>query len=1318
MRVARGIPMSRIARTSLTLVISLILVIPSLAGALSAADPQEAPPVLNLGRGSYETISLAVEEAKEGDVIFVGPGLYDEPVLIDKSLTLIGSGDETMVSSTVFVTSAGTISSTDFSNILNVNDWNAAAGVTTMWFPYVNSQSTPITGVKIQSCTFTNVQHGVYFFGAQDCSVVDSTFKDCYRGVSIQNHVINNVVFRAGGRITVENCTFTDLKPLNNNDGEAVAVHDTDYNVIKDITVDGANFGVMIYKGEYNSITGSEFSNVTKDVLYLDTITRKVTVKDNIIRDSGGGVYFTGCRGFEFTGNSIENCSDDIRIDKSSTFTFSGNSINGSSVHLIESNGGVFASNDFATSSAPTFEFTAPSKVHHSHSIATSNTVGGNPIQYYYNQAGLTVSDTTAGSVMFAYSNNPTVSNTTVVDGDGIRLVNSPGSVITANVTNNLYGIDVVDSGSGRLDGCIINTSDRGEHGIRLLDSVSTDTLNSQIKIKGRTPAWKIEGGDPYKAYNTTFPYGSVEAKADGGGELWVYSALSVKVMRNETLTPLTGVEVDLAEDTSVAYRTPHYGGADAVSDVDGMIGPVTLLDRTYKQSSIPTELKHDLDLWFQEDAIWSIAIHDLNMSEDMFIVVETTDVWKPAMPWNFTITDIPAEDALRATWDLNIDDTEVYSIWSNMSGDWVLLENLSAISDNYRIDDGLVHNDSYYFILSAWDEIPLESDRTDVMMVTHVDGLAPAMVTGLASSNVLGRNFTLGWNTNLDSDLEGYRVYINSSGGDENGPWDLLTSSSGFMDTELWIEGLVSETTYYLIVTAVDERPNESPFSVALSVTTADITPPDAPFLAAMVELTNIVDHTVSGTAEPGSTVTLLMNGEIAGTAVADNDGDFSTLLSLDSGLNVITAFATDIAGNRGLISASVEVFLDDIAPDAPVLDQLSALTNVVDHTAAGTAEAGSTVTIVLNGEVVGTVVAETDGTFELPISLVEGSNTLTAFSTDPALNEGPQATVQTVILDTIAPDIPDLDPTPEYTNQASFVLTGIAEPNSTVEVMLGTTAVASGTAEADGSYSITIALSDRMTTITVRATDVVGNVGQEGTERSIILDQEEPVAVAGEDAEVVEDTLVGFDASASTDNEAIDSYEWTFVVDGTPETLDGLTSAYTFPDVTTLTVTLTVTDMAGNTGTDTLELTIIASNLPPTLRNGGADPGKGDTGTKFTFTVEFKDPDDDSGEVLVYIDGESFLMSPDPDDTDPTNGITYIYETKLSKGDHTYYFEGSDSFGHDAEGPSAGEDNAMSSPTIKKKTSDSPGFGLIMVMVALLVLVALGRVRGRREE
>ena len=115
-------------------------------------------------------------------------------------------------------------------------------------------------------------------------------------------------------------------------------------------------------------------------------------------------------------------------------------------------------------------------------------------------------------------------------------------------------------------------------------------------------------------------------------------------------------------------------------------------------------------------------------------------------------------------------------------------------------------------------------------------------------------------------------------------------------------------------------------------------------------------------------------------------------------------------------------------------------------------------------------------------------------------------------------------------------------------------------------------------------------------------------------------------------------------------------------------------------------------------------------------TVRVEVKDTEGDTGQVWIVIDGESYPMVSDPDDTDTMDGQRFTYETKMSKGDHTYYFTGKDSFGNDAVGSSAGEDNTKSSPDVsEKKVSDTPGPAAILVAMAMLTLVALHRVRRR---
>ena len=116
-------------------------------------------------------------------------------------------------------------------------------------------------------------------------------------------------------------------------------------------------------------------------------------------------------------------------------------------------------------------------------------------------------------------------------------------------------------------------------------------------------------------------------------------------------------------------------------------------------------------------------------------------------------------------------------------------------------------------------------------------------------------------------------------------------------------------------------------------------------------------------------------------------------------------------------------------------------------------------------------------------------------------------------------------------------------------------------------------------------------------------------------------------------------------------------------------------------------------------------------------TFSVTFTDAYGDNGEVWVVIDGESILMSPDPDDSDTSDGQDFTYEGKLVKGEHTYYFRGKDSFGNDAGGPSAGEENADTSPdVVKYQTESTPGAWATGVLLAVAAVALVASIRRRR--
>nr|WP_303648719.1 PKD domain-containing protein [Haloarchaeobius litoreus] len=98
-------------------------------------------------------------------------------------------------------------------------------------------------------------------------------------------------------------------------------------------------------------------------------------------------------------------------------------------------------------------------------------------------------------------------------------------------------------------------------------------------------------------------------------------------------------------------------------------------------------------------------------------------------------------------------------------------------------------------------------------------------------------------------------------------------------------------------------------------------------------------------------------------------------------------------------------------------------------------------------------------------------------------------------------------------------------------------------------------------------------GDGGFTGGE-TVVIDNTAPTADAGSDRAVDEGTTVTFDASNSSDDDAIASFEWAFG-DGSANAT-GATPTHTYDDAGDYTVTLAVTDASGNTATETVTVAV----------------------------------------------------------------------------------------------------------------------------------------------
>ncbi|HAK0242438.1 TPA: BapA prefix-like domain-containing protein [Salmonella enterica] len=409
----------------------------------------------------------------------------------------------------------------------------------------------------------------------------------------------------------------------------------------------------------------------------------------------------------------------------------------------------------------------------------------------------------------------------------------------------------------------------------------------------------------------------------------------------------------------------------------------------------------------------------------------------------------------------------------------------------------------------------------------------------------------------------------------------------------------------HVITVIAVDAAGNASPVSDSVNFV-VDTTPPLTPVITSVSDdqapglgtiangqNTNDPTPTFSGTAEAGATITLYENGTVIGTTTAQPDGAWSVATStLASGTHVITAVATDAAGNSSPNSTAFTLTVDTTAPQTPILTSVvddvaggvtgnlanGQITNDNRPTLNGTAEAGSVISIYDGNTLLGVTSANAGGawSFTPTTGLNDGTRTLTVTATDPAGNVSPATSGFTIVVDTLAPTVPLItsivDDVPnntgaigngQSTNDTQPTLNGTAEANSAVSIFDNGALVATVNANASGNWSFTPTgnLTEGSHAFTATATNANGT-GSVSTAATVIVDTLAPGTPSG--------TLSADGGSLSGQAEANSTVTVTLAGGVTLTTTAGINGAWslTLPtkQIEGQLINVTATDAAGN--------------------------------------------------------------------------------------------------------------------------------------------------------
>ncbi|MFS0724274.1 Ig-like domain-containing protein [Paenibacillus sp. 1P07SE] len=376
------------------------------------------------------------------------------------------------------------------------------------------------------------------------------------------------------------------------------------------------------------------------------------------------------------------------------------------------------------------------------------------------------------------------------------------------------------------------------------------------------------------------------------------------------------------------------------------------------------------------------------------------------------------------------------------------------------------------------------------------VDTIPPGVPTILAPANgTVTSDATPTITLTADADAVKVTVFLNGSEAGEAtleaGEWSYTLSA-------------LTDGTYEATATASDLHGNTSESSQPVSFT-VDTESPEAPVITypASGGYTT-AEPTITGTAEPDSTVLISIDGAAPVSATVNGTGmwSYAPTTALDEGSHTVSAIARDAAGNESIPSTTVNFTVDTIPPAAPVITAPEDGSTVTEKrpVITGMTEIGSTVMVTVGGAS-GAASVQQDGSWSYTptADLSEGPHTVSVTATDAAGNESTPPATASFTVDTIPPAAPTIlaPANGTVTSDATPTVTISADADAdSVTVFINGTALGEATQVA-GEWSYTpSALTDGPYEVTVVAADAAGNTSEPSQPVSFTVDTEAPEA------------------------------------------------------------------------------------------------------------------------------------------------------------------------------------------------------------------------------
>jgi len=276
--------------------------------------------------------------------------------------------------------------------------------------------------------------------------------------------------------------------------------------------------------------------------------------------------------------------------------------------------------------------------------------------------------------------------------------------------------------------------------------------------------------------------------------------------------------------------------------------------------------------------------------------------------------------------------------------------------------------------------------------------------------------------------------------------------------------------------------------------------------------DYTNDKTPTLSGVAQPGSLVKITSNGKVIGSVTAGEDGRWHFEPTLDTdGTYALSAFYVDRFGRESAKSDPFVFTLDSHQPDPATLDKViddtsgigvelttGAVSSDTTPTLKGKADANTLVRVWDGDKLIGSVMSNARGEWELTVNLEPGAHSLSVDSVSKGGTVSEKSPTFDVTIDLNMIDKPEIShvvadngaqeielASGDATNDSTPKFSGVGKNDDTIliydnDILIGSVMVVNGTWTftlnpplSDGSHSLTAKTQDKDTGKLSDATD-----------------------------------------------------------------------------------------------------------------------------------------------------------------------------------------------------------------------------------------------------